>query len=157
MKHAVVILSLASALVGGTSGQPVVSTVLNTASFSAAVSPGSWVSIFGANFANATMNAQSVPLPTSLGGVTVKVGSLPALIRYVSPRQIDALIPLEATIPANTVVSLTITSSDGSSAYDVRLSRNAPGIFTQVTDEGISPSCSTRISTRSTSFGRRMP
>jgi uncharacterized protein (TIGR03437 family) len=104
MKYSLVILSLVAGLAGTVSGQPVDFAVLNSASYSAAVSPGCWVSIYGANLANATTSAQTVPLSNTLGGVTVTVGNLPASLLYVSPSQVNALIPLEVAIAANTVV-----------------------------------------------------
>jgi uncharacterized protein (TIGR03437 family) len=139
MKYSLVILSLVAGLAGTVSGQPVVFAVLNSASYSAAVSPGCWVSIYGANLANVTTSAQTVPLSNTLGGVTVTVGNLPASLLYVSPSQVNALIPLEVAIPANTVVPLVVTTAGGSSRYNIRLTRNAPGIFTQVTDDGTFP------------------
>ena len=111
--------------------QPVVSAVLNGASYSATISPGCWVAIFGSNLATAPASATGLPLPPRLGGVSVSVAGLPASLLYVSPNQINALIPFEVTIPPDTVVSVVVTSSAGtSSPYEIRLIRNAPALFT---------------------------
>ena len=119
------------ALASFAAAQPMVSAVLNGASYSAAVSPGCWVAIFGSNLATAAASATGVPLPPMLGGVSVSVGGLPASLLYVSPNQINALIPFEVTIPLDTVVPVVVTSSTGaSSPYEIRLTRNAPAIFT---------------------------
>lgn len=121
-------LVLASALA---SAQPSVSAVLNAASYSAVVAPGSWVAIFGTNLASASQGAPAVPLPTALGGVSVSVAGLTAPLLYVSPSQINALIPFETTIPANTVVPVVVTAPGGSVTYNIRLARDAPAIFTR--------------------------
>ncbi len=130
-------LMLASACLPGciASAQPVVSAVLNGASYSAIVSPGCWVAIFGTNLAAVPASAQLVPLPDMLGGVSISVGGLTAPLLYVSPNQINALIPIEVAIPANTVVPLVVNSPGGSSTYNIRLTRDAPAIFTRTGNE----------------------
>src|SRR6516164_5839626 len=108
------IVSLAGAALQIAPAQPVIFTALNSASSSAVLSPGSWVSIYGVNFAAAPLTAQSATLPMTLGGVSVTAGGIAASLRYVSPSQINALIPFEVTIPANTVMPLMVTSAAGS-------------------------------------------
>src|SRR5947208_7100016 len=105
--------------------QPVIFSVLNAASYSAAISPGSLISILGTNFAAEPLDAPSVSTPTSLGGVSVRFGDLSATLLYVSPNQVNAVIPFGAAGP------LVMTSSGGSTTYNLRLTRDAPGIFTQ--------------------------
>jgi uncharacterized protein (TIGR03437 family) len=73
-------------------------SVTSAAANSAAVAPDSIVSIFGANFATATAQAGPLPLPTSLGGVSVKVRDSAGVDRdaalvYVSPTQINLVLP----------------------------------------------------------------
>ena len=107
------------------SAQPVVLGVLNAASYNAAIAPGSLVSIFGANFAATSVSAPADSAPTSLAGVSVKFGDVSAPLLFVSPNQLDAVIPFGVS------GTLVVTSSAGSTTYNPRLSRNAPGIFTQ--------------------------
>jgi uncharacterized protein (TIGR03437 family) len=61
------------------------------------VSPGAWVTIGGAALAPGpaqTWNLNGTrQLPTALGGVTVLFNGLPAALSYVSPTQINALVP----------------------------------------------------------------
>src|SRR5215471_12737293 len=111
--------------------QPVIFTALNGVSSSAALAPGAWVSIYGASFAATPLTAQSTSLPMTLGGVSVSVAGLPASLSYVSPTQINAVIPLGVTIPTNAVATLVVTSGNGSGSYNIRLAREAPAIFTQ--------------------------
>src|SRR4030095_14026083 len=101
------------------------------ASYTAVVSPGCWVAIFGRNLAPAALSAQADPLPAALGGVSVSVAGLAAPVLYVSPNQINALIPFEVAIPQDTVVPLVVTSPAGSGTYNIHLSRSAPAIFTR--------------------------
>lgn len=119
-------------------GQTVVQSVLNGASYSGNVAPGTWVAIFGTNLATTTTIAPKVPLPTQLGGVSVTVGGILAPLNYVSAGQINAVIPFEVPIPttvsgsvAGTVPVVVTTPSGTSPAFNIRLSRNAPGLFTQ--------------------------
>ena len=64
-----------------------------SAPFTAEFAPGEFISIFGANLATTT--ATDPTLPTGLGGVQVLVNGVPAAVRYVSPGQINAVIPLD--------------------------------------------------------------
>ena len=125
------VLALTVALASVASAQPAVSAVLNAASYSAVVSPGCWVAIFGNSLAPAPATASTVPLPTMLGGVSVSIAGLAAPMLFVSANQVNALIPFEATIPANNVVPVMVTSSGGSVTYNIRLTRDAPAIFTR--------------------------
>jgi uncharacterized protein (TIGR03437 family) len=131
MRPLLKIVALAGASVSVAAAQPVIFTALNTASSSALLSPGSWVSIYGANFAAAPQTAQTATLPITLGGVSVIAGGLAAPLSYVSPSQVNALIPFEVAIPTNTVVALMVTSAGGSASYNIRLTPKAPGIFSQ--------------------------
>ena len=132
MKRTINILVTLGLAQGLAYAQPVVSSVLNAASYDAVVSPGCWVAIFGNNLAPTTAGASTAAqLPTTLGGVSVTVGGLPAAMLYVSSTQINALIPSEVAIPDNFVVPVVINAPGGSVSYNIRLTRNAPGIFTR--------------------------
>src|SRR5689334_20144125 len=106
-------VTLLFALAGALYAQPSVINVLNGASFSAAVSPGCRVSIFGMDLAAAPRNAPAGSLPTSLGGTSVSVAGVPAPLSYVAAEQVNAVIAFETPIPANTVVPRTVTNSSG--------------------------------------------
>ncbi len=114
--------------------QPSISSVLNAASWEGAISPGCWAAIMGSGLANTTVNASAtVPaLPTSLGEVSVTVQGIPAELLYVSPKQINFVIPLDVVIPQNTVVPLIVTSGGAASRpYNIRLLHHSPAIFTR--------------------------
>lgn len=81
------------------------------------VAPGSWIEIYGSNLAPGTSGWTTADFtngvgPTSLGGVTVSVGGAAAFIDYVSPTQIDALVPSNT---ATGVQELTVTTANGTS------------------------------------------
>jgi uncharacterized protein (TIGR03437 family) len=137
IRRTLTVLILGGAFACSASAQPVVTMVVNRVSYSAVVSPGSWVIILGYNFAPSSLNAQAGSLPTALGGTSVTVGSLPAPLLSVSPNEIDALIPSQATIPQNTVVPLVVTSGAGSITYNIRLTRNSLALFTRTDGSGL--------------------
>jgi len=78
-----------------TATAPVVTAVVNSASYSIPVLPGSLISIFGSNLAGVTQSAAAsvTPLPTILGGTSVSVNDVPAPLLFVSPGQINAQMP----------------------------------------------------------------
>jgi uncharacterized protein (TIGR03437 family) len=87
--------------------------ILNAGSlvpFTAEFSPGEFISIFGLNLANTT--ATNSTFPTSLDGVQVLVNGTPAAVDFISPGQINAVIPLG--IGAG-VASIQVVNSMGAS------------------------------------------
>jgi hypothetical protein len=85
-----------------------------------ALAPDSIASAFGVNLAVTTQSATALPLPTALGGTTVRVrDSLGderlAPLFFVSPQQINYLLPA-GTAPG--AVTITIISGDGAVATE---------------------------------------
>ncbi|MFN0084586.1 MAG: CAP domain-containing protein [Blastocatellia bacterium] len=72
-------------------GQPV--RTVNAANFVQTIAPDSIATAFGAQMAPSTMGASGYPLPNSLAGVTVTVNEQPAQLLYVSPAQINFIVP----------------------------------------------------------------
>jgi uncharacterized protein (TIGR03437 family) len=118
---------------------PVVTTngVVNGASFVSGqpITGGSLVSIFGSNFASAIAGADTIPLSTSLGGVTVRFvngsTSMPAPLLFVNSNQINAQVPWNL-VPAGSSqsVNVVVTTAAGSSApATVPIAPFSPGIF----------------------------
>jgi uncharacterized protein (TIGR03437 family) len=64
------------------------------------VSPGSWIEIYGSNLA---VDSRSWPAsdfngvnaPTSLDGTSVTIGGQAAFVDFISPGQVDALVPCD--------------------------------------------------------------
>ncbi len=108
---------------------PVIDAVSNAASYStAAISPGSLISIFGSNLAGITAGAPSIPLPMSIADTSVTVGGVPAPLLYESAGQINVQVPWEVRAgPTTVVVRSRGTSSAG---VNVTIQPAAPGLFT---------------------------
>ncbi len=132
MKRLFAFLTILLCLSTLAAAQPTVTAVLHAASYEPVLSPGSFAAIFGTNLSTTTGGATALPLPANLNGVSVKFGDVPGFMSYVSPTQINTLIPLNLTIPSGGRVAVTVTTSDGTStAYNVRITPTAPALFTR--------------------------
>ncbi len=107
-------------------------TVVNAASFDPGkvMTPDSIGAAFGTFVTqnNQTFSASTVPLPTTLGGVRVRVGNTDAGIFFAAPSQINFLVPPTTADGAN--VAVTVTNSDNSTRTGTfTVVRGAPGVF----------------------------
>ncbi|HKQ78853.1 MAG TPA: prolyl oligopeptidase family serine peptidase [Blastocatellia bacterium] len=107
------------------------------------------VAAFGSRLSTTTLAAAALPLPTSLGGTSVKVRDgagleRPAPLFFVSPAQINYLIPAGSVTGAATV---TVTSGDGTiSGGEIRIAPVAPGVFTaDSSGQGLAAAIALRI------------
>ena len=110
---------------------PVVATV-SAANYVANVAPDSIVALFGSNLANSTYFAPSIPLPTTLGGTTVSVNGIQASLLYVSPTQINYILPSsvgEGTATVEVKVGGTLVGKGTATVVNV-----APALFTITSD-----------------------
>jgi uncharacterized protein (TIGR03437 family) len=103
------------------------------------VAPGSFVSIFGSNFASGQTlaNFNSLPLATSLAGVTVTFNGIQAPIVGVTANQINAQVPWSAlpTSASSSQAQVVVSNAAGSSpAAVVPIVSAAPGLFWIFTD-----------------------
>lgn len=117
----------------------VASTTPTFASVSAAsfatgtVAAGSIVSGFGANLATTTIATSTVPLPETLGGVSVVVKDILGVERlaplfFVSPTQINYQVPAAAAIGEGSI--MVKNGSNIVAAGLLQIAAVAPGIFT---------------------------
>lgn len=102
--------------------------IINGASLTASLSPGTFAEIYGQNLAASTAQATSTPWPTTLGGAQVSVGGKSAALSYASPTQLNIQIPFEAA-PGSAQVTVTVQGK-GSASATVTLASYSPGIFT---------------------------
>jgi uncharacterized protein (TIGR03437 family) len=100
---------------------------------STAVAPGSIVSIFGANMANATASAGDGMLTQTLAGVTVRVGDRLLPLVFASPTQINAVLPGDLSEGQQVLTVSPPAQADVRTLFTV--ARNAPGLFTTVIHE----------------------
>jgi uncharacterized protein (TIGR03437 family) len=113
--------------------------VLNAASYvkspnaGFAVAPGSFVSIFGSNFATAPAAASSVPLSTQLGQISVTFNGTAAPLHSVSVmpfQQINAQVPWGVDVSSGTAMVVVTRNGVASPAQAAPVSKFSPGIFT---------------------------
>lgn len=105
-------------------------TLVNAASYDVAVAPGSIGALFGAGMATQTVIASTVPLPKTLGGVTVKINGIDAPLFFVSPNQINLQVPSGATVGTSSIQVFNngIAAAVGTGTANV--AEAAPGILT---------------------------
>jgi uncharacterized protein (TIGR03437 family) len=131
MRLTAVLLFLAAS--GLAIAQPTVGGIVNGASFvpGQAIAPGSLFSIFGSKLANAPAGADTIPLSTTLGGVTVKFvnggTSVEAPLLYLQSNQINAVVPWNLVAGDATVV---VTNGTVPSApASVKIGDFSPAVF----------------------------
>ncbi|MBI4464732.1 MAG: hypothetical protein HY647_08530, partial [Acidobacteria bacterium] len=109
--------------------------IVNNASFTPLrpLSPGSIFSLFGSNLASAGecyggTCLTGFPLPTTLGGVSVKIGGYDAPLFYAGPGQIDGQVPVEM---ANATSAAVVVTARGiiSAQRTIQLDPTQPGIY----------------------------
>lgn len=109
--------------------------ILNAASyapFTAGISPGELITIYGSNLAASTQTTPGIPFATSVGGTQVNVNGLAAPIYYVSPGAISAIVPYAVgTSIANIQV---INGGVLSNTVSEFINLSTPGVFTNPSD-----------------------
>ena len=95
------------------------------------ISPGSLASLYGQNLASGTSRAMAVPLPTSLGDITLAITdskgaqqNVPLL--YVSPGQINFEVP-DATAPG--AASFVVNGGSAQQSFTAVVQPVAPALF----------------------------
>jgi uncharacterized protein (TIGR03437 family) len=106
--------------------------VESSAAPSVAVSPSSLATLYGSNLAAGITQAGALPLPTTLGGLTLSVtdatgAQLPATLSFVSPNQVNFVLPGGAALG-----DATFTASNGSTPQTATtvIQNVAPTLFT---------------------------
>lgn len=106
----------------------------NGADFQPTWVPGQIGTLFGANITSGpgTFVSESVPLATTLAGVSVRVNGIPAplfaVVNANGSEQINLQVPFEIATPANVTVEVN-NGTALASFTDVPIVRAAPGIF----------------------------
>lgn len=124
----------AMAVPGVSAPLPVIGGVANSAGGQLGVSAGTYISIYGSNFAPANWPGAiwsdyvvGGQLPTTLGGVSVSMGGTPAYIEYVSPGQINILAP---NLSAGRTSIAVTTPAGTSQPYSIASAAVQPAFFT---------------------------
>ena len=107
------------------------------ASFASGLAKETIASAFGNGLANTTAFASSLPLPTNLGGTTVKLRDS-AGVEQLAPLFFASSLQVNYLIPANVApgpITTIITSGDGTvSIGRAQVSAVAPGLFTKTSN-----------------------
>ncbi|MBZ5726257.1 MAG: hypothetical protein LAP87_14820 [Acidobacteriia bacterium] len=118
-------------------GPPSIAGVQSASDFNpkAGVASGTWIEIYGSNFANTTrpftladFTGGGTVAPLSLDGVKVTVNGIPAAIAFVSPGQVNAQAPEDPTIGSVPVV-ITNPAGQASPPFTIQKVAVAPGLF----------------------------
>jgi uncharacterized protein (TIGR03437 family) len=96
------------------------------------VAAGSLIAIYGQNLAKAYEAGPTSPLAQSLGGVVVRVEDRFLPLVFVSPEQINALLPSDLPEGEYRLIVQSLGQADITGTFTVV--RNAPGLFTAVAD-----------------------
>jgi uncharacterized protein (TIGR03437 family) len=116
-------------------------SIVNAASYSAsALAPNAIATIYGTNLSFVTAdssgdNMLTSGLPTTLGGVSVYISSIAAGLFYVSPTQINFLVP--AVFDPNTVPLVVLREAQGGPFVEVTLNSAGPALFVDSTGSAI--------------------
>jgi len=113
--------------------------VTNAASYTPitnAYAPGELVSLYG-NFGVSFAEASSLPIQTTLNGVTVYVNGQAAPVFLVSENQISILVPYEVAGDYFATFQVSVNGTE-SNEVTVYVDYSAPGIYTQ-DENGIGP------------------
>jgi uncharacterized protein (TIGR03437 family) len=111
---------------------PVINSVIDGASYGAAMAPGSMGTILGGTLGQAAGDLFDPTLGTfrsiSAAGTSVLVDGLPASLTYVSPSQINFQVPWESL--TGTLLNVEVmTNNILSNPVSIQLSSSAPSVF----------------------------
>ncbi|NOT60177.1 MAG: hypothetical protein HOP19_08125, partial [Acidobacteria bacterium] len=122
--------------------QPAVS--VSAASYERETSGSSIVAAFGANLATTTAQARTIPLPTTLGGVSVLVDGVPTGLFFVSPTQINYALPNGAQ--AGAAAATVMRGSEVVTQGLIDIAEVAPSLFTaDATGRGVPAGSALRV------------
>jgi uncharacterized protein (TIGR03437 family) len=116
---------------------PTIQAIADSWGYSAGIAPGLWVTIGGANLAGSadTWNLNGLQdLPVALGGVTVTFNGAPAPLLYVSPTQINALVP--ASVAPGEVQVLAQVNGVNSSPFLITARPAQPAVYAPPNADG---------------------
>lgn len=103
------------------------------APFTAHLAPGELIALFGTGLASGTASATTLPLPNQLGGVQVFINGYNAPLVYVSPTQINAVVPYEVSNVASIHV---LSNGQSSNTVTELMNATSAGVFTYSPADG---------------------
>src|SRR5205085_11216179 len=94
------------------------------------VAPGQYLDAYGSGLANATVTADTVPFPTTLGGVQVTVNGTAAPLLFVSPTYLSFINPFGSPQDGSFLKIQVTNNGTASNIAEVYSGATSPGIFT---------------------------
>ncbi|MGA3025304.1 MAG: hypothetical protein ABSF98_11065 [Bryobacteraceae bacterium] len=105
---------------------PNIDQVVSAADGSPNIAPGGLISLYGEQLSPISLVASQIPLPTALGDSCLTVDGLAVPVMFVSPSQINAQLPFEAS--GNVTFTL-LTPGGISNNFNTVVSSAAPSVF----------------------------
>ena len=104
-------------------------SAVNAADFSeGTLAADSIAAVFGTDLATSAQFAQTLPLPLELGGTRLTINGIATQLLFVSPTQINFIVPANVEIGTANIV---VTSQAGAISFStVKIATAAPGLFT---------------------------
>jgi uncharacterized protein (TIGR03437 family) len=120
--------------------RPVIQAIVDPWNYTSGLAPGEWVTISGTALALGpprTWNLNGTQtLPTALGEVTVTFNGTPAALLYLSPTQINALVP--ATVAPGPVQVVVQSNGVNSTPFVITATATQPAIYALPNSDGSS-------------------
>ncbi len=112
-------------------GAPAITSAVQTASSLPKAAPGGYVSILGSGFSSQSLDwsgaiGSGTTLPIEVNGIRVRVGTQFVYVQYVSPGQVNFLLP--SSIPSG-MANVELTTADGGMTTSLEIDAIAPGLF----------------------------
>lgn len=126
-RHLLACLVLLIASAQFATAQPRILALVNGASNTPDVAPGSFATIYGEGLAASTAVPSGLPLPTNLAGVTVTIAGRPAPLFFVRADQINFQVP--AATPTGPATAVVQTAGQSSAPFSFNVVAAAPGIL----------------------------
>jgi uncharacterized protein (TIGR03437 family) len=116
--------------ISGGPATPSITSVLNGASNQPGIVAGSWATVYGTSLSTVTDSWDKYivngKFPTTFDGITVTVGGEPAYLSYVTPTQINFIVPDVGTGTQPVVVK---NSTGTSASFDATVNSTGPAFF----------------------------
>lgn len=109
---------------------PTINSVVSAADLNSPAAPGGLISVLGTNLSGTNQATSEMPLPTIINDSCLTVNGQPVHMMFVSPGQVNAQMPAQAT---GTVTITMHTPGGVSNTYTLKVLTAAPAVFLSAT------------------------
>jgi len=110
---------------------PVITGAVSAADLKSPVAPGGLMTVLGTNLSASNMATNQVPLPTVIGGSCLTVNGAPTHLMFVSPTEVNAQMPAQAS---GSVALVMHTPGGVSNTFLLPVLSAAPSVFLTTID-----------------------